>query len=71
MGAGEFPFGVTVSPDGSYAYVANQVSKTVSVINIAKNALISTVDVGNSPIGVAVPWQRFPHISDGEFPEEG
>lgn len=37
-----------------YAYVPNEKSNTVSVINTTTNTVISTVPVGNNPCGVAV-----------------
>ncbi|AKB80210.1 collagen triple helix repeat domain protein [Methanosarcina horonobensis HB-1 = JCM 15518] len=37
-----------------YAYVPNEKSNTVSVINTTTNTVVSTVTVGNVPVGVAV-----------------
>lgn len=37
-----------------YAYVPNEKSNTVSVINTTTDAVISTVPVGNVPVGVAI-----------------
>ncbi|MCG5430912.1 Ig-like domain-containing protein [Mycobacterium sp. MYCO198283] len=48
---GTNPFGVAVT--GSRAYVANQASNTVSVVNTATNAVIATINVTGSPMGVA------------------
>jgi YVTN family beta-propeller protein len=45
------PFGVSVSPDGSRAYVANQNSNNVSVINTTTNTVVATVAVGTQPVG--------------------
>jgi len=50
---GTNPFGVAVSPDGTTAYVSNNSSGTVSVINLATNAVIQTISVGGQPTGVA------------------
>jgi YVTN family beta-propeller protein len=48
-------FGVAITPDGKYAYVANNHGTTVSVINTATNTVIGPpIAVGNSPVGVAV-----------------
>lgn len=44
------PQGVAVTPDGTEVYVANAASGTVSVIDIATNTVINTVDVGTQPI---------------------
>ncbi|MFD5430138.1 YncE family protein, partial [Streptomyces sp. NPDC127084] len=41
-------------PPGTYAYVANSESNTVSVIDTATNTVSATIDVGSFPIGVAV-----------------
>lgn len=37
-----------------YAYVPNELSNTVSVINTTTNTVISTVPVGNNPCGVTI-----------------
>jgi YVTN family beta-propeller protein len=37
-----------------FAYVANESSNTVSVIDTATNAVVATVTVGGLPLGVAV-----------------
>ncbi|WP_283184170.1 YVTN family beta-propeller repeat protein [Pseudomonas svalbardensis] len=51
---GNGPFGIAVSPDGTRAYVCNQASHTVSVIDTATNRVLTTIPVGNRPTGVAV-----------------
>ncbi len=51
---GTYPYGVSVSPDGSKVYVTNWKSNTVSVINTATNAVIATITVGNGPEGISV-----------------
>ena len=48
------PIGVAITPDGSYAYVANYDSGTVSVIEISTNTVTTTVTVGTGPVGVAI-----------------
>ena len=48
------PFGVAVTPNGAYAYVANDDSGTVSVISTATNKVTATITVGSSPYDVAV-----------------
>jgi YVTN family beta-propeller protein len=42
------------SPTRTYAYIANPSSNNVSVIDTATNTIISTVDVGQFPLGIAV-----------------
>lgn len=52
---GYIPTGVAFSPDGSTAYVANQGSNDVSVINVASSIVTGTVSTGgSSPFSVEV-----------------
>ena len=60
---GTTPFGLAVTPDGSKVYVANYSNgqicsrfpcNTVSVIDTAKDTVITNIPVDNSPFGVAV-----------------
>jgi YVTN family beta-propeller protein/autotransporter-associated beta strand protein len=52
---GSGALGLAITPDGKYAYVANNHSGTVSVINTATNTVVGpSIPVGNSPVGVAV-----------------
>ena len=53
---GNNPIGVSVSPDGSRAYVTNRVTTggSVSVIETISNTVIATIDVGLSPTGLIV-----------------
>src|SRR5262245_9876713 len=51
---GTTPWGVAITPDGAFAYVANQSSGTASVINTATNTVVATVPVGTGPRGVAI-----------------
>ena len=44
----------SVSAAGTYAYVANYGSNSVSVINTSTNTVSTTVTVGSSPYGVAI-----------------
>jgi DNA-binding beta-propeller fold protein YncE len=39
---GQLPTGVAVTPDGTHAYVTNQVSDSVSVIGTATNMVVAT-----------------------------
>ena len=48
---------ITVSTEGqveTFAYIPNNVSNDVSVINVATNTVVATIPVGDSPIGVAI-----------------
>jgi YVTN family beta-propeller protein len=53
---GSAPVGVAVSatPNAGYAYIANQGSNSVSVINPVFNSVVATITVGTFPFGVAV-----------------
>ena len=46
---GDVPFGVAVTPDGAFVYVANRNSNSVSVIDTADNTVIATVGVESDP----------------------
>jgi YVTN family beta-propeller protein len=46
--------GIAMSPDGKSAYVSNQGSNSVSVLDTASNTIVKTVLVGTSPAGLAV-----------------
>ena len=48
------PMGVVVSPDAKRVYVANGRGGTVSVIDAATNAVVSTIPVGQRPWGIAL-----------------
>jgi YVTN family beta-propeller protein len=53
VGAG--PAGVTFTPDGNFAYVANRSANTVTVINAVTNSVVGApIPVGASPTSVAV-----------------
>ncbi len=47
-------FAVQSDLSAEYAYVPNEKSNTISVINTTTDTVISTVPVGNVPVGVAV-----------------
>ena len=51
---GTAPRGVAITPNGAYAYVANEEGNTVSVINTITNTVTATIPGFNSPFGVAV-----------------
>ena len=51
---GGFPWGVSVSADGTKVYVTNDNDGTVSVINTATHSVSATVTVGAGPVGAAV-----------------
>src|ERR1017187_4935941 len=51
---GNYPYGVSVSPDGTRVYVTNAMDGTVSVINTATNGVLATIPVGYWPDYLAV-----------------
>lgn len=51
---GNSPRGVAFTPDGSYAYVTNFTSNSVSVIDTALYKVVANVEVGSDPVGVAI-----------------
>lgn len=46
--------GVSISPDGASAYVANNGDNTVSVIDTTTRTVVATVPVGGGPFGLSV-----------------
>lgn len=60
------PFGISITPNGEYAYVTNGGSASVSVINTATNTVSSTIPVGISPFGVAItPDGEYVYVTNG------
>ncbi len=57
-GVGAIPIGVAVTPDGKHAYVANDNSANVSVIDTTSNTVVMgtgfPIPVGTNPSGIAV-----------------
>jgi uncharacterized repeat protein (TIGR02543 family) len=47
--------GIAISPDGTYAYVTNRSSTTISKLDLTSDtpAIVDTIEVGSGPIGVA------------------
>jgi YVTN family beta-propeller protein len=43
---GREPTGIAVAPDGRFAYIANRLDDTVSVVDLAKLTVFSTIDLG-------------------------
>jgi YVTN family beta-propeller protein len=79
VSVGVGPFGVAVTPDGRFAYVANgqdlltSTPGNVSVIDTAialtdpEHAVVATIPVGNTPLGVAIaPDGGFAYVANGQ-----
>jgi YVTN family beta-propeller protein len=50
IAVGADPVDISITPDGTQAYVTNAGSNTVSVINTSTNAVTTTVTVGSDPV---------------------
>ena len=63
--AGVNPAIVTFTPDGTRAYVANQGSNDVTVINTATNTVVTTIPVGTQATGVVItPDGTFAYVTN-------
>jgi YVTN family beta-propeller protein len=51
---GSVPKVVEITPDNKYVLVANWCSYTVSVISVAQNKVVKTVQIGRYPRGIAI-----------------
>jgi Uncharacterized conserved protein len=54
VNVGKGPLGIALTPDGQRAYVANQTSGTVSVVDTGSGSVVATIPVGIYPDCVAV-----------------
>ena len=54
INSGTFPIGIDVNPITDKLYVANQFSNTISVIDIDKSKIETSIEVGSSPYDVEV-----------------
>jgi|GEM_PF-698535 YVTN family beta-propeller protein len=48
------PYTVTINPAGTRAYITNSTGSTISIINIATNAVIGTISGFDGPSGMAI-----------------
>src|ERR1700690_3836552 len=53
ISVGAAPLGVVVNPAGTFVYVANSATNTVSIINTQTSG-VQTITVGNNPYGIAI-----------------
>ena len=51
---GQWPYGASVSPNGTRVYISNILGKSISVINAVTNKVIATVPVGENPFGISI-----------------
>jgi YVTN family beta-propeller protein len=54
LNVGTNPFGLAVTPNSDFVYVANYTSDTVSVIQTSVNSVVATIPVGSGPYLVAI-----------------
>ena len=54
IAVGSLPSGVAINADCKTAYISNRVSNTVSVVDLAKRAVILSLKTGIGPTGVTV-----------------
>jgi YVTN family beta-propeller protein len=61
---GSVPFGMAITPDGSFLYVANEGDGTVSVVDTNTNTVVGPpITVGPSPVGIAIQSLSSPFAS--------
>jgi len=59
------PFGISMTPDGEYAYVSDYCNSTVSVIRTSDRTVIDTITVGNEPTGISMtPVGAYAYVSN-------
>jgi len=62
---GTSPESVAIDPAGTFAYVTNTNSASVSKINLATDTVVATITVGSSPRGVAIdPAGTFAYVTN-------
>lgn len=51
---GRYPQNAVFSPDGRYAYLVSAGTNTVTVLDVAAGAIVTTISVGLRPYGIAI-----------------
>jgi len=51
---GTRPWGMAISPDGKFLFVANGPSNDVSIVDLASETEVKRVKAGESPWGIAI-----------------
>ncbi len=60
---GHSPWDVVINPTGTFAYVTNIDSNTVSKINLATDTVVATITIGSSPRGIEInPTGTFAYV---------
>ena len=70
MPVGNYPYGISITPDGTKLYVANHGSNNISIIDTSTNEVIESVNVGSSPIAFGQFVQGKGTIPSPYFSEE-
>ena len=59
------PFGLDITPDGAYIYVASRDVGEVTIVRVSDNTVMGTVPVGDHPLTVAVtPDGAFAYVAN-------
>jgi YVTN family beta-propeller protein/autotransporter-associated beta strand protein len=60
------PYGIAVTPDGGYAYIANDANGTVTVINTMTGVVLQNpIAVGKLPVGVSItPDDQYVYVTN-------
>ena len=66
IAVGQYPWDLTVSPDGRRAYVPNSLDDSLSVISSATDCVTATIPVGAHPCRVAVSATAYVANEDGD-----
>jgi len=51
---GDMPHWIALTPDSKTAYVTNENSNNVSVVDLASHAVTATIPVGNAPRKIVI-----------------
>lgn len=67
VAVGRAPEGIDITPDGAFAYVANALSNTVSVLDTATNTVVATIPGFILPRWIAItPNGAFAYVTNGD-----
>lgn len=50
----ENPWGIALTPNGRYAYVANRNTDKISIIDLSTDTVIGYIPVGDEPVGITI-----------------
>jgi YVTN family beta-propeller protein len=59
------PEGIAITPDGLHAYITQEISNSVAVVDTRQNIVVQTISVGSSPFGIAIsPDGAFAYVTN-------